>query len=83
VDSLDDLVGVDALAVDRRDAQVAVTKLALDDVERHALAQQLQYVRVTQLVRREAPTHARLRSAPAQGSARRRGVARRVLACGR
>ena len=32
--------------------------LALDDVQRHALAQQLQRVRVPQLVRREAPAHA-------------------------
>src|SRR3954471_5273138 len=38
VDGLDDLVGVDALQVDRGDAEVAVAELALDDVERDAFA---------------------------------------------
>jgi hypothetical protein len=31
VDSLDDLAAVDALEVDARDAEVAVSELALDD----------------------------------------------------
>ena len=35
-----------------------MSELSLDDVQRHALAQQLQRVRVAQLVRREAPAHA-------------------------
>src|SRR4051812_12834436 len=35
-------------------------ELALDDVECHALAGELDGVRVTQLMRREAPSHARL-----------------------
>jgi hypothetical protein len=43
--------------MDRRHAEVAVADLALDDVERHALAAELDRVRVTQLVRRGAPAH--------------------------
>ena len=35
-------------------------ELALDDVERHAFAGELDDERVAQLVRREAPSHARL-----------------------
>jgi hypothetical protein len=38
VDGFDDLAGVDALEVDRGHAEVAVAELALDDVERDALA---------------------------------------------
>jgi len=38
VDGVDDLGVVDALEVDRRDAQVAVTKLALDHDQRDAFA---------------------------------------------
>jgi hypothetical protein len=41
--------------VDRCHAEVAVAELALDDVEGHALAAELDRVRVTQLVRRRAP----------------------------
>ena len=37
VDGIDDLRVVDALQVDRRDAQIAVPELALDDDERHAV----------------------------------------------
>jgi hypothetical protein len=37
-------------------------QLALDDVQRHALPRHLDRVRVTQLMRREAPPHASLRS---------------------
>jgi hypothetical protein len=37
-----------------------VAELALDDVQRHALAGELDRVRVTQLVRRKAPPDARL-----------------------
>ena len=50
----DDLLDVDALQVDTRGAEIRVAQLALDDVERHALTGQLDGVRVTQLVRREA-----------------------------
>ena len=41
VHGLDDLVRIDALQIDRGHAEVAVTELALNDVERHVLAKQL------------------------------------------
>jgi predicted ATPase len=46
----DDLLWVDPLQIDRRRAEVGVPELALDDVQRHALAR----MRVTQLVGRKA-----------------------------
>src|SRR5215207_1593834 len=55
-----DLGVVDALEVDRGDAEVGVTELALDDDDRHALARHLDGVRVAQLVWREASPHAGL-----------------------
>jgi hypothetical protein len=45
------LVEVDALQVDRGHAQVAVSDLASDDVERDALPQQFERVREAQLMR--------------------------------
>ena len=54
VDGGDDLFGVDALQVDAGRAEVGVTELALDHVERDALAGELDGVGVAQLVRREA-----------------------------
>jgi hypothetical protein len=36
MDGVDDLGVVDALQVDRRDAEVGVAELALDDDQRHA-----------------------------------------------
>src|SRR3954451_3290872 len=71
VDRLDDLLRIDALQIDRGHAEVAVPELALDDVQRHALAQQLKRVRVPQLVRSEAATHAGPGRAPMQRGARR------------
>ena len=53
VDGGDDLLRVDALEVDAGGAEVGMPELALDDVGRHALARQLERVRVAQLVRRE------------------------------
>jgi hypothetical protein len=44
---------VDPLQVDGSHPEVGMTKLALDHVERHALASHLYGVRVAQLVRRE------------------------------
>src|SRR4051794_21797084 len=41
VDGVDDLGVVDALEVDRGDAEVAVAELALDDDERHAFVSHL------------------------------------------
>jgi hypothetical protein len=53
VDGVDDLAGVDPLQVDRGHAEVGVPELALDYVQRDALAGEFDGVRVTQLVRRE------------------------------
>jgi hypothetical protein len=50
-----------------------VAELALDHDQRHALARHLDRVRVPQLVRREAPSHARLARHVAQLRARRGG----------
>jgi hypothetical protein len=41
------------LQVDRRRAEIQMPQLALNDVQRHALAGELERVRVAQLVRRE------------------------------
>jgi hypothetical protein len=55
--TVDDLGVVDALEVDRGDAEVGVAELTLDDDQQHAFAGHFDGVRVAQLVRREAPTH--------------------------
>ena len=47
-----------------------MTELALDDDERHALVGHLDRAGVTELVGREAPTHARGRGRAAQLSTR-------------
>jgi hypothetical protein len=65
VNSFDDLAVVDALQVDRSDAEVAVAELALDDDQRHAFASELDGMRVPELVRREAPTDAGREGGPA------------------
>ena len=54
------------MEVDRRRAEVGVPELALDDVERDALAGELQRVRMAQLVRREPAPDPRLSSEPAE-----------------
>ena len=66
MDGFDDLAVVDALQVDRGEAEIAVAKLALDDDQRHAFASELDGVRVPELVRREAPTDAGRDGGPAQ-----------------
>ena len=58
MDGVDDFGVVDALQVDRGDAEVAVAELALDDDERDAFAGHLDGVGVAQLVWCEAATHA-------------------------
>jgi hypothetical protein len=73
MDRLDDFGVIDALEVDRRDPEIAVAELALDDDERHAFVRHLDGVSVAKLVRREAPTNARGRSRAAQLSTRRGG----------
>jgi hypothetical protein len=54
VDRFDDFGVVDALQIDRGDAEVAVSELPLDDDQRDAFAGHLDRVCVPQLVRREA-----------------------------
>jgi len=58
MNGFDDLGVVDALDLNRGDAEVAVTQLALDDDQRHLFARHFDGVRVTQLVRREATANA-------------------------
>jgi hypothetical protein len=70
VDRVDDLGVVDALQVSRRDAEVAVSALALDDDQRHAFVGHLDRVRVTQLVGRIAPSHAGVCAGAAELGAR-------------
>ena len=73
MDSLDDLAAVDALQVDAGDAEVAVSELALDDNQRHALAGHLDGVGVTELMWREpAPHSCRGGGAPQLGTRRSR-----------
>jgi hypothetical protein len=53
------------LEVDRGGAEAGMPELALNDVQRHALAGELKRVRVAQLMRREPAPDARLgREAP-------------------
>jgi hypothetical protein len=59
VDGVDDLRAVDALQVNRRDPEVGVPELALDDDQRDALMSHLDGVSVSELVRREAAPDAR------------------------
>jgi hypothetical protein len=66
VDGFDDLGVVDALQVDRSDAEVAVAELALDDDQWHAFASELDGVGVPELVRREAAADAGRDGGPAQ-----------------
>src|SRR5215204_689657 len=66
VDGVDDLGVVDALEVDRGDAEVGVAELALDDDQRYALARHLDGVGVSELVWREASPHAGLAGDAAQ-----------------
>ncbi len=66
VDGVDDLRGVDAVEIDRRHAEVDVTELALDHLQRDAFAGHLDGVGVAQLVGSEAAPHPCLRCDPAQ-----------------
>lgn len=60
VDGVDDLAGVDALEVDRGDAEVGMPELALDDRQRNPFVGHLDCVSVPELVRCEASPHAGL-----------------------
>jgi len=58
VDGGDDLLGIDALQVDRGGTEVGVTELALNDVQGHALVGELNRMGVAELVganRRRTP----------------------------
>ena len=57
VDGIDDLAAIDALQVDRRDPQVSVTELALDDDQRDFFACHLHGVGMSQLMGRKPPAH--------------------------
>ena len=76
-----DLLMVDPLKVDRRGGHVGVPELALDDLERDALAGGLERVGVAELVRREpAPdplASRRIRGLAAAGCGRARSAAGR------
>jgi hypothetical protein len=69
VDRFDDFGVVDALQIDRGDAEVAVSELALDDDQRHAFAGHLDRVCVAQLVRSEASANAGSRRGASELSA--------------
>jgi hypothetical protein len=61
----DDLLGIDPFEIDRGRAEICMSQLPLDDVQRHALARELQRVRVARLMRSEPAPDARLgREAP-------------------
>src|SRR5437016_3971174 len=66
MDHRDDLAAVDALQVDRRDAEVGMAELTLDDVERYALPRHLDGVRMAKLVRSEAATNTGASAQPAE-----------------
>jgi hypothetical protein len=50
--------------IDRRDAEVGVAELALDDVQRHALPGHLDAMGVTELVRSETASHCGVEGEP-------------------
>jgi hypothetical protein len=62
------------MQIDRGHAEVAVSELALDEIERYALAHELDRVCVTQLVRGEASSHTGARGTPAQRRPSGRGI---------
>jgi hypothetical protein len=57
-DGVDDFGVVDALQVDRGNAEVGVSELSLDDHERHAFVGHLDGVGMAQLVRGDSAAHA-------------------------
>jgi hypothetical protein len=79
VDTADDFGVVDALEVDAGDAQVGVTKLTLDHIQRDALSSELDRVRVTQLMGRESAADAGLDGEAAQLGANGAGSPRPSL----
>ena len=57
MDGVHDFGVVDAAQVHGRDPEVGMPELLLDDHERHALARNLDRVRMPDLMRREPATH--------------------------
>jgi hypothetical protein len=57
VDHVDDLACVDSLEVDRRDPEVCMPELPLDNRQRDPFVRHFDGVGVPQLVRREPPPH--------------------------
>ena len=66
VDGVDDLASVDSLEVDRRDAEVRMSELSMDDPQRDPFVRHPGGVSMPQLLRRESPPDSRLRGEPAQ-----------------
>src|SRR5215211_1076517 len=83
VDRADDLGVVNSPQIDRRDAEVGVAELALDDVQRHALPGHLDGMGVTELVRSETASHSGVEGEPPKlcscGRARPRAPASRPV----
>ena len=69
VDGGDDLFGVAAAEVHRGRAEARMAELALDQVKRHALASELDGMRVAQPPRREAAPDTRVGGEPAERDA--------------
>jgi hypothetical protein len=65
VDGVDDLRVIDSTQVHRRDGQVSVAELALDNEQGHTLSRHLDGMGVEQLIGREATPHTRSRGAGA------------------
>jgi hypothetical protein len=66
MDRLDDLSCVDALVINRCDAEMGMSELPLDDGQPDPFVGHLDRVSVPELVRREPPAHPRLDREPAK-----------------
>ena len=72
MDRVDDLACVDSLEINRRDAEVGMPELPLDNRQRDPFVRHLDRVSMTQLVRRESPPHTGLRREPGEAQRARR-----------
>src|ERR1700729_857674 len=66
VNCVNDLACVDSLEINRRDAEVRMPELPLDNRQRDPFVRHLDRVRMTQLVRREPTPHSSLGSESAK-----------------
>ena len=74
VDGVDDLAGIDSLETNRRDPEMGMPELPLDDRQRDPFVGHFDGVSMPQLVWREPPSHTGLSGESAQltaGSCRR------------